>query len=322
MKKEKHGTKYARKLSSVEKTIQELHDDGRIDDIVMRKFAACGLDDLRFGMDWVMPTKCGLLEEAECPVKAEECLVAVGECPVEMEDCPVAAEECLAVEEEPSAYAITYEELLVDECDGVEKSVDECLPVASPNEELMEPGSPSLSSRLEEEVMAVEVGELSLKEKKKEENKTAGWGFLWCFECGRMDIAVYGSGRVPWGLDAEDCEIETGIGIMCCATCKTEYYTDKWTADRRNKESFEQLGMRAERWAGTEAERAAKTIAGRKVPFARGRAGGLLYVEIEKIVKELGVGDRMMRVDMIGFLEGKRTDLVLGYMEGGLLLRG
>ena len=54
-----------------------------------------------------------------------------------------------------------------------------------------------------------------------------------------------------------------------------------------------------------------------EVPFITAN-DGIAFKDIDEIIRELTVEDRLISVDMIGFREGKRENLLLLYLASSL----
>ena len=245
----------------------------------------------------------------------------------------------MPAEKEETPSDSTLGEAPVEDCEIVATPVEEWWPVSPPAPApappesatmLSSPPSPEppesvtmlLSPPLSKEVeeLIEEVGENGGLR-----GGQGGWGFTWCFECGRMDIARYARKRVRWGLQiGEEGGVDEGIAMICCKTCKFDpengySSSDKQVIEQGNLESFQNLRMKGKRWAGIEAEGAAEAIAGTKVPFITDARGGLAYVNIDEIMEGLTVEDTIVSVDMARFWKGQREGLVLPYLVGGLI---
>lgn len=281
-------------LGRVKTTIQDLFDDGLISTTAMKKLANAGLDELQTSTCWPPPG-------------AEMAEVYPGE-------------------------VGTFEQRCLD---SYEAAVDnECPPPPSPPLVGSDPYRPPTPPTEETPEASILTPEASMDErlldnaavgKEKTEDagviETAGWGFLWCYECGRMDIIIYACKQVQWCSDEDGVEgASTAIGIISCGTCKAGYQ-DPVEVDRRNKESFEYLRMKPAQWAGLEAEKIAETIAGKQVEFLTDKHGGMKYFDVDKIMEELTFEDEGASVDVAGFREGKRVELVLKRLRGGLTMR-
>lgn len=280
-------------LGRVRTTIQDLFDEGLISATAIKKLANAGLDELQTNTCWPPPAGTAEVYPADVDTFEQMCLDRYE--PAVDNECPPPPTPLLVrsdpyrpptppTEETPEASALTPE-----------ASVDERL--------------------LDDTVVAEKkTGDAVVIE-------TAGWGFLWCYECGRMDITIYACKQVQWCLGEDGVEgASTAIGIISCGTCKAGYQ-DPIEVDRRNKESFEYLRMKPAQWAGLEAEKIAETIAGKKVPFLTDDHGGMKYFDVDKIMGELTFEDEAASVDVAGFREGKRVELILNRLRGGLTMR-
>ena len=155
----------------------------------------------------------------------------------------------------------------------------------------------------------------------------SGFGFTWCVRCARVDVALYGSKTLPTELRGADSQLDNGIATIMCGHCKSKgagnhqgrynggLYGQSGVADFRS--SFEKLKLSPVIFGGSEVAQAACVILSFEVPFITAN-DGVAFKDIDEIVRGLTVEDRLMSVDMTGFREGKRENLLLPYLAGGL----
>ena len=155
----------------------------------------------------------------------------------------------------------------------------------------------------------------------------SGFGFTWCIRCGRVDVILYGSKTLPTELRGAESQLDNGIATIMCGHCRSKgagnhqgrynggLYGQPSVADFRS--SFEKLKLSPVIFGGSEVAQAARGILSFEVPFITAN-DGVAFKDIDEIVRRLTVEDRVMSVDMKGFGEGKRENLLLPYLAGGL----
>lgn len=161
------------------------------------------------------------------------------------------------------------------------------------------------------------------------EGEMGGFGFTWCFRCLRVDVILYGSKTLPTEMRGADCQLDDGIATIMCGHCKSKgagnpqgrynggLLGQSGVADFRS--SFEKLKLSPVIFGGSEVAQAARVILSFEVPFITAN-DGVAFKDIDEIVRRLTVEDRVMSVDMKGFREGKRENLLLPYLAGGLTM--
>jgi hypothetical protein len=246
------------------------------------------------------------LEEAQPPPppEAEECIV-VEECIVTEKDEPgnpyqEASDEPVPVEESTGPHCIDAPQ---DQAPDAEEWVGVKIPEPTVN-------TASLS------------GDADTIPRDK-----SGFGFTWCIRCARVDVILYGSKTLPIELRGAESQLDNGIATIMCGCSKPEggrngwgEYTDGgygYSGDVDFRSSFEKLRLSPTIFEGSEVAEAARTILAVKVAFITVN-DGVAFKDIDEIVRGLTVEDRMMSVDMKGFREGKRENLLLPYLAGGL----
>jgi hypothetical protein len=159
------------------------------------------------------------------------------------------------------------------------------------------------------------------------EGEKGGFGFTWCFRCARVDVILYGSKTLPTELRGTDSQLDNGIATTMCGHCRSKeagnhhvrynggLYGHSGVADFRS--SFEKLKLSPVIFGGSEVAQAARAILSFEVPFIAAN-DGVAFKDIDEIVRGLTVEDRLMSVDMKGFRQGKKENLLLPYLAGGL----
>ena len=309
MKKARKGVKTCDEtLSSVNTTVQALYENGQIGSGAVDSLIGAGLTGLRRS-SWDFLYGAEAIAVDNGPAEKSQC----SEVPVSEPDPPdavaveVAPDDDLAVEER------SYEEAGPLDWSPPSPPADDVVercPMAAPEEDDTEPEAACTNS-----------GREGVEEKAEDGSDTAGWGFTWCLECGRVDIFMYGSKTLEWGtnLDAGG-SAHQGIVLICCGTCRrtgANHYMGEEAIDRANQQSFQHLKIKPERWGGVEVQGAARAIVGKVLPFLTYN-GGLAYVEVDGIVKGLTPEDRVVSVDMEKFRKGEGGDLLLRGVIGGL----
>jgi len=155
----------------------------------------------------------------------------------------------------------------------------------------------------------------------------SGFGFTWCIRCARVDVILYGSKTLPAEMRGADHQLDNGIATIMCGHCKSKgagnqhgrynggLYGQPGVGDFRS--NFEKLKLSPVMFGGSEVARAARVISSSEVPFITVN-DGVAFKDIDEIVRRLTVKDRVMSVDMKGLREGKRENLLLPYLAGGL----
>lgn len=155
----------------------------------------------------------------------------------------------------------------------------------------------------------------------------SGFGFTWCVRCARVDVFLYGSKTLPTELRGAECQLDNGIATVMCGYCKPKgagHYRGKYvvgnygfSGDVDFRSSFEKLKLSPRIFKSSEVVEAARAILSVEVAFIT-VDDGVAFKDIDEIVRRLTVKDRVMSVDMEGFRRGKRENLLLPYLAGGL----
>jgi len=168
---------------------------------------------------------------------------------------------------------------------------------------------PTAESNLEDGI-----GEAPLKTKD-------GYGFMWCLDCGRLDRIKFESQTLPKYFEGGEGEQKCGIVLILCGLCRrtpARVTVAKSQLESRTASSFNQLGLGAQMFEGSEAVRAARAVIQRDVQVLT-NAFGVTYRDVDKIVQELGVEDQVVSVDLKKFRERGGRGIVLPYLRGGLV---
>lgn len=155
----------------------------------------------------------------------------------------------------------------------------------------------------------------------------SGFGFTWCIRCARVETILYGSKTLPTELRGAEPQLDNGIAPIMCGSCRPKSARNGWreygngdygySGDDDFRSSFEKLRLSPAIFGGSEVARVASTILSVKVAFITIK-DGVAFKDIDEIVRGLTVEDRVMSVDMEGFRQGKRENLLLPYLAGGL----
>ncbi|KAM0714639.1 hypothetical protein Q7P37_009937 [Cladosporium fusiforme] len=150
------------------------------------------------------------------------------------------------------------------------------------------------------------------------EGGKSGFGFTWCVRCARVDAVLYGSKTLPTGLRGVESQLDNGIAPSMCGDCKREGGGNHgYWGDDDFRSSFEKLRLSPRIFRGSEVAEAARAILSVEVAFITVK-DGVAFKDIDEIMRGLTVEDRVMSVDMEGFRRGKRENLLLPYLVGGL----
>ncbi|KAM0721338.1 hypothetical protein Q7P37_003042 [Cladosporium fusiforme] len=145
--------------------------------------------------------------------------------------------------------------------------------------------------------------------------KEMGFGFTLCFRCARVDIAQWADQYLPEEVRG-DCEADSSIIGTLCGLCRKMKGSNMDMGSLCS--AFSGLGMSPKVLEGSTVHEIASIVLSREVGFVT-EGGMIAYRDIDTIVASLGRGDKLMSVDVEGFKRGKRTGLVLPYLEGGLI---
>jgi hypothetical protein len=148
----------------------------------------------------------------------------------------------------------------------------------------------------------------------KEEKK--GFAFTTCFRCGRVEVTQYGDHSIPKEVKGK-CEVDNGIVMIVCRLYRE-------VDDGSNNDvvglgsSFRDLKLSPELFKGSLVYRVAKAMLSQEVGFIEDE-GGIAYRDVDAIVTSLRRDDRVMSVDLERFGRGERTELMCGFLSGGLI---
>lgn len=208
---------------------------------------------------------------------------------------------------------------VVDEC--VPESAEDTNDAATPERASGMDPAPSEPSRVEltvrdETASAAASDTVSFQEMEATaKEKEMGFGFTLCFRCARVDAAQWADQYLPEEIRG-DCETDSSIIGTLCGLCR------KMKGSNMNIGSFcsafSGLGMSPKVLEGSTVHMLASTVLSREVDFVT-EGGMIAYRDIDTIVASLGRRDKLMSVDVERFKRGKRTGLVLPYLEGGLI---
>ncbi|KAK0332739.1 hypothetical protein LTR87_017692 [Friedmanniomyces endolithicus] len=137
--------------------------------------------------------------------------------------------------------------------------------------------------------------------KEEEEEDWKGQGFLWCFGCGRVDVVRYGNKALSDYFKGASMEVESGIVFILCGSCR----------------DFE---THAEMFEGSEVVRAVRAVAKGRVSIVTNN-GGVVYRDVDRVVKELGTKDRLASMSLDMFRASGR-DRLIEHLRGGLVSLG
>lgn len=232
---------------------------------------------------------------------------------------PEAAEYVIVEEDEPGR---PYEEAFGDAV-PVEESIEPCHIDETPQDQ-----AGDTEDGKGEGVPEATVDTTSLDEDADTvQGDKSGFGFTWCVRCARVDVFLYGSKTLPTELRGAESQLDNGIATIMCGYCKPKgagNYRGKYVSgnygfsgDVDFRSSFEKLRLSPKIFGGSEVAEAARAILSVEVAFIT-VDDGVAFKDIDEIVRGLTVKDRVMSVDMKGFREGKRENLLLPYLAGGL----
>ena len=148
----------------------------------------------------------------------------------------------------------------------------------------------------------------------KEEKK--GFAFTTCFRCGRVEVTQYGDHSIPKEVKGKY-EVDNGIVMIVCGLCRE-------VDDGSNNDavglgsSFRDLKLSPELFKGSVVYRVAKAMLSQEVGFIEDE-GGIAYRDVDAMVRSLRRDDRVMSVDLERFGRGERTELMCGFLSGGLI---
>jgi hypothetical protein len=148
-----------------------------------------------------------------------------------------------------------------------------------------------------------------------------GHGFVWCLDCRRLDRIRYENRRLPEYFEGGVGEQKCGIVLILCGLCRgtpARITIAKSQLESRITSSFQQLQLGAQVFEGSEAVRAARAVMKRDVQVLS-NGFGVVYRDVDKIVRELGVEDQIVSVNLEKFRSGDRQEIMLPYLRGGLL---
>ena len=148
-----------------------------------------------------------------------------------------------------------------------------------------------------------------------------GYGFVWCLDCGRLDRIRYENRTLPEYFEGGVGEQKCGIVLILCGICRltpARITVAKSQLESRITSSFQQLQLGAQVLEGSEAVRAARAVMQRDVQVLS-NAFGVVYRDVDKIVRELGMGDQIVSVNLERFREGNGQEIILPYLRGGLV---
>lgn len=148
-----------------------------------------------------------------------------------------------------------------------------------------------------------------------------GYGFVWCLDCGRLDRIKYENRTLPEYFEGGVGEQKCGIVLILCGPCRrtpARITVAKSQLESRMTSSFQQLQLGEQVFEGSEAVRAARAVMKREVRVLS-NAFGVVYRDVDKIVRELGVGDQIVSMDLEKFRLGGGQEIVLPYLRGGLI---
>jgi hypothetical protein len=148
-----------------------------------------------------------------------------------------------------------------------------------------------------------------------------GYGFVWCLDCGRLDRIRYENRTLPEYFEGGVGEQKCGIVLILCGLCRrtpARITVAKSQLESRITSSFHQLRLGAQVFEASGAVRAARAVMQRDVQVLS-NAFGVVYRDVDKIVRELGVDDQIVSVNLEKFREREGQEIVLPYLRGGLL---
>ncbi|KAK6441317.1 hypothetical protein LTR95_002460 [Oleoguttula sp. CCFEE 5521] len=148
-----------------------------------------------------------------------------------------------------------------------------------------------------------------------------GTAFLHCVGCPRVDLAEYAARVLPCFLKEDSQSPDRTSVLILCGTCQKEpryRFVEKSTLEGQLKSSFEQLSLMLHLLEGSAGARAVRSLAGGGIEFLA-RRGAVDYRDVDKIIQQLSVDDRIGSIDIGRFQDGHTRNLKLGYLRGGLI---
>lgn len=245
------------------------------------------------------------------PPEAEDCIL--------VEECAV-AEECIMVEEDEPGHPC--QEATEDPA-PVEESTETCCVDEAAQDQVAD-----AEERVGNEITEPAVDTTSLGgDADTIRRDKCGFGFTWCVRCARVDVDLYGGKTLPTELRGAESQLDNGIATIMCGYCKpkgAENQGGKHTSGIYGfpgyvdfRSSFEKLRLSPAIFGGSEVAEVARAILSVEVAFITVN-DGVAFKNIDEIVRGLTVEDRLMSVDMNGFRQGKKENLLLPYLAGGL----
>lgn len=148
-----------------------------------------------------------------------------------------------------------------------------------------------------------------------------GYGFVWCLDRGRLDRIRYENRTLPEYFEGGAGEQKWGIVMILCGLCRrtpARVTVAKSPLESRIRSSFHELRLGGQVFEGSEAVRAARAVMQREVQMLS-NAFGVVYRDVDKIVRELGVEDQIVSVNLEKFRSGDGQEIMLPYLRGGLI---
>jgi hypothetical protein len=131
-----------------------------------------------------------------------------------------------------------------------------------------------------------------------------------------VEVTQYGDHSIPKEVKGK-CEVDNGIVMIVCGLYRE-------VDDGSNNDvvglgsSFRDLKLSPELFKGSLVYRVAKAMLSQEVGFIEDE-GGIAYRDVDAMVTSLRRDDRVMSVDLERFGRGERTELMCGFLSGGLI---
>lgn len=141
-----------------------------------------------------------------------------------------------------------------------------------------------------------------------------------CFGCLRVDVVEYAKQTLPAYLRPHVESLPKPVVLVLCGTCRKDPHFSAPSShilDDKNATSWSRLRLSPEMFEGSPAMRTIQHLLGGEVSILTAN-GGILYRDVDRIVRSLEPDDRMSSIDVAAFRRGQRDHLKLPYIRGGL----
>lgn len=135
-----------------------------------------------------------------------------------------------------------------------------------------------------------------------------------------MDVVEYVDQTLPAYLRSGAESLPKPVVMVLCGACRKDPHfssSSNLILDDKNSASWSRLRLRPEMFEGSLAMRTVQHLIGGDISILTAN-GGILYRDVDRIIRNLEPDDRMASIDVAAFRRGQRDNVKLPYLRGGL----